>query len=105
MLTDGKLNAYWIQDDNNVQAAADLYQAYPGFQPRELHHRVGGYPTVTTMAADLVLPAAMWSRRKAPSAMRSGVRSSGTGTSAGGGGVGPVAALEFSKRFGWRKSG
>jgi nitrate reductase NapA len=62
MLKDGKLNAYWVMVNNNMQAAPNILQeAYPGYRnPANFIVVSDGYPTVTTMAADLILPAAMW---------------------------------------------
>jgi nitrate reductase NapA len=62
MLKDGKLNAYWVMVNNNMQAAANLMQeGYPGYRNPDNFIVVSDvYPTVTTMAADLILPAAMW---------------------------------------------
>jgi nitrate reductase NapA len=62
MLKDGKLNAYWVQVNNNMQAAANLNEeGLPGYRNPENFIVVSDvYPTVTTVAADLVLPAAMW---------------------------------------------
>ena len=62
MLRDGKLNAYWIQVNNNLQAAANLNEeGYPGYRNPENFIVVSdAYPTVTAQAADLVLPTAMW---------------------------------------------
>jgi nitrate reductase NapA len=62
MLTDGKLNAYWTQTTNNLQAAANLnHEGYPGFRnPANFVVVSEVYPTVTSAAADLVLPSAMW---------------------------------------------
>jgi nitrate reductase NapA len=62
MLKDGKLNAYWVMCNNNMQAAANLMQeGLPGYRnPQNFIVVSDAYPTVTTMAADLVLPAAMW---------------------------------------------
>jgi nitrate reductase NapA len=62
MLRDGKLNAYWVMVNNNMQAAPNILQeAYPGYRnPANFIVVSDGYPTVTTMAADLILPAAMW---------------------------------------------
>ena len=62
MLTDGKLNAYWTQTTNNLQAAANLnHEGYPGFRnPANFVVVSEAYPTVTSAAADLVLPSAMW---------------------------------------------
>ncbi len=62
MLKDGKLNAYWVQVNNNMQAAANLNEeGYPGYRNPENFIVVSdAYPTVTAQAADLVLPTAMW---------------------------------------------
>ncbi len=62
MLKDGKLNAYWVQVNNNMQAAANVNQeGYPGYRNPENFIVVSdAYPTVTAQAADLILPTAMW---------------------------------------------
>ncbi|QJP15199.1 periplasmic nitrate reductase subunit alpha [Starkeya sp. ORNL1] len=62
MLRDGKLNFYWIQVNNNLQASPNnSNEAYPGYRNPENFIVVSdAYPTVTAMAADLILPAAMW---------------------------------------------
>ena len=62
MLKDGKLNAYWVQVNNNLQAAANVNEeAYPGYRNPENFIVVSdAYPTVTALAADLILPTAMW---------------------------------------------
>ncbi|WP_332685345.1 periplasmic nitrate reductase subunit alpha [Bosea sp. (in: a-proteobacteria)] len=62
MLKDGKLNFYWIQVNNNLQAAPNSSnETYPGYRNPENFIVVSdAYPTVTAMAADLILPAAMW---------------------------------------------
>ena len=62
MLKDGKLNAYWVQVNNNMQAAPNIVQeAMPGYRnPANFIVVSDAYPTVTTMAADLILPTAMW---------------------------------------------
>jgi nitrate reductase NapA len=62
MLKDGKLNAYWVQVNNNMQATPNIVEeAYPGYRNPENFIVVSdAYPTVTTLAADLVLPSAMW---------------------------------------------
>lgn len=62
MLKDGKLNAYWVQVNNNMQAAANLNEeGYPGYRnPDNFIVVSDAYPTVTAQAADLVLPTAMW---------------------------------------------
>ena len=62
MLKDGKLNAYWVQCNNNMQAGANMNEeTYPGYRNPENFIVVSDpYPTVTAMAADLILPTAMW---------------------------------------------
>ncbi|WP_029073489.1 periplasmic nitrate reductase subunit alpha [Kaistia adipata] len=62
MLKDGKLNFYWIQVNNNLQAAPnDSNETYPGYRnPDNFIVVSDAYPTVTALAADLILPAAMW---------------------------------------------
>ena len=62
MLKDSKLNAYWIQVNNNLQAAANLNEeGYPAYRNPENFIVVSdAYPTVTAQAADLILPTAMW---------------------------------------------
>lgn len=62
MLRDGKLNAYWVQCNNNVQAAANLNEeTLPDYRnPKNFIVVSDPYPTVTAMAADLILPTAMW---------------------------------------------
>jgi nitrate reductase NapA len=62
MLKDGKLNWYWTQTTNNVQAGPNSgNETYPGYRNPENFVVVSdAYPTVTAMSADLILPAAMW---------------------------------------------
>ncbi|MGO4762002.1 periplasmic nitrate reductase subunit alpha [Cupriavidus sp. 2KB_3] len=62
MLKDAKLNAYWVQVNNNIQAGANLMEeGLPGYRNPENFIVVSdAYPTVTALAADLILPAAMW---------------------------------------------
>ena len=62
MLHDGKLNFYWVQVNNNVQAGPNnSNEGYPGYRNPENFIVVSdAYPTVTAMSADLILPAAMW---------------------------------------------
>jgi nitrate reductase NapA len=62
MLKDGRLNAYWIMCNNNLQTAANTNnETYPGYRnPDNLIVCSDAYPTVTAMAADIVLPVAMW---------------------------------------------
>ena len=62
MLKDGKLNAYWVQCTNNLQAAPNMNEeTYPGYRNPDNFIVVSDpYPTVTALAADLILPTAMW---------------------------------------------
>ena len=62
MLKDGKLNAYWIMCNNNLQTAPNTNnETYPGYRnPENFVVCSDPYPTVTAMAADVVLPTAMW---------------------------------------------
>ncbi|MFZ5842450.1 MAG: periplasmic nitrate reductase subunit alpha [Pseudomonadota bacterium] len=61
-LKDGKLNAYWVQVNNNMQAAANMMEeGWPGYRnPDNFIVVSDAYPTVTAQAADLILPTAMW---------------------------------------------
>ncbi|MDP2086019.1 MAG: periplasmic nitrate reductase subunit alpha [Gemmobacter sp.] len=61
-LKDSAINFYWIQVNNNLQAAPNIDQeTYPGYRnPDNFIVVSDAYPTVTARAADLVLPAAMW---------------------------------------------
>ena len=62
MLKDGLLNAYWVQVNNNLQAGPNANEeTYPGFRNPENFIVVSdAYPSVTALAADLILPTAMW---------------------------------------------
>jgi nitrate reductase NapA len=62
MLKDSKLNAYWVQVNNNMQAAANMMEeGLPGYRnPDNFIVVSDAYPTVTAQAADLILPTAMW---------------------------------------------
>ena len=62
MLKDGKLNAYWVQVNNNMQAAPNMMEeGLPGYRnPDNFIVVSDAYPTVTAEAADLILPTAMW---------------------------------------------
>jgi nitrate reductase NapA len=61
-LKDGSMNVYWIQVNNNLQAAANMNEeTYPGYRnPDNFIIVSDAYPTVTAQAADLILPTAMW---------------------------------------------
>ncbi|MCH7882423.1 MAG: nitrate reductase catalytic subunit NapA [Proteobacteria bacterium] len=66
MLKDGKLNAYWVQCNNNLQAAANFNEeGLPGYRnPANFIVVSDPYPTVTAIAADLILPTAMWTEKE-----------------------------------------
>jgi len=66
MLKDGKLNAYWVQCNNNMQAAANMNEeTLPGYRnPANFIVVSDPYPTVTALAADLILPTAMWTEKE-----------------------------------------
>ena len=61
-LKDGKVNFYWQQCNNNMQAGPNINEElYPGWRNPENFIVVSDpYPTVSAMAADLILPTAMW---------------------------------------------
>ncbi|KAA9009020.1 nitrate reductase catalytic subunit NapA [Histidinibacterium aquaticum] len=61
-LKDGIINAYWVQVNNNMQAAPNMMEeTLPGYRNPENFIVVSdAYPTVTCEAADLILPTAMW---------------------------------------------
>jgi nitrate reductase (cytochrome) len=61
-LKDGKLKVYWTSTTNNMQAGPNINgEIYPGWRNPETFIVVSDvYPTVSAMAADLVLPSAMW---------------------------------------------
>ncbi|MGH1466087.1 MAG: nitrate reductase catalytic subunit NapA [Cognatishimia sp.] len=62
LLKDGKINCYWVQVNNNMQAAPNmLEEGLPGYRnPDNFIVVSDAYPTVTAEAADLILPTAMW---------------------------------------------
>ena len=61
-MKDGKVNFYWQQCTNNMQAGPNINEEiFPGWRKPENFVVVSDpYPTVSAMAADLVLPTAMW---------------------------------------------
>ena len=103
MLKDGKLNAYWIMCNNNLQTAPNTNnETYPGYRnPANLIVCSDPYPTVTGMGADIVLPPRCGSRKRGRSATPNGAPISGTNSWS------PPARparifwqlMEFSKRF------
>ena len=66
MLKDGKLNAYWVMCNNNMQAAPNMNEeGYPGYRnPKNFIVVSDPYFTVSAQAADLVLPTAMWMEKE-----------------------------------------
>ena len=62
MLKDGQLNCLWTQTTNNVQAGPNsLQEIWPGWRKADNFVVVSDvYPTMSTSAADLILPSAMW---------------------------------------------
>ena len=80
MLKDGKLNFYWVQVNNNIQAAPNTSnETYPGYRNPDNFIVVSDvYPTITTMIARTSsCRQPCGSRRKAPTAMRSAAPMSG----------------------------
>ena len=61
-LKDGKLKCYWTSTTNNMQAGPNVNgEILPGWRnPATFVVVSDAYPTVSAMAADLVLPSAMW---------------------------------------------
>ena len=61
-LKDGKVNFYWQQCNNNMQAGPNINEElFPGWRKPENFVVVSDpYPTVSATAADLVLPTSMW---------------------------------------------
>ena len=61
-LKDRKVNVYWQMCNNNMQAGPNINdELFPGWRDPENFIVVSDpYPTVSAMAADLVLPTAMW---------------------------------------------
>lgn len=65
-LKDGKLKCYWTSTTNNMQAGPNVNQEiYPGWRNPAAFVVVSDvYPTVSAMAADLILPSAMWTEKE-----------------------------------------
>ena len=66
MLKDGKLKCYWVTCNNNMQAGPNTTdETYPGWRNPEAFVVVSDpYPTVSALAADLILPTAMWTEKE-----------------------------------------
>jgi nitrate reductase NapA len=65
-LKDGKIKCYWTSTTNNMQAGPNINEeTYPGWRnPAAFIVVSDAYPTVSAMAADLILPAAMWAEKE-----------------------------------------
>jgi nitrate reductase NapA len=65
-LKDGKLNFYWTTTTNNMQAGPNINEEiWPGFRnPANFIVVSDCYPTVSALAADLILPCAMWAEKE-----------------------------------------
>jgi nitrate reductase NapA len=61
-LKDGKLACYWTSTTNNMQAGPNVNgEILPGWRnPKTFVIVSDAYPTASAMAADLILPSAMW---------------------------------------------
>lgn len=61
-LKDGTLKCYWTLTTNNMQAGPNINgEIYPGWRnPATFIVVSDAYPTVSALAADLILPTAMW---------------------------------------------
>ncbi|HRK38549.1 MAG TPA: nitrate reductase catalytic subunit NapA [Burkholderiaceae bacterium] len=66
MLKDGKVGFYWQSSNNNMQAGPNINgEIYPGWRnPKAFVVVSDAYPTVSALAADLILPAAMWMEKE-----------------------------------------
>ncbi|WP_374511797.1 nitrate reductase catalytic subunit NapA [Niveibacterium sp.] len=65
-LKDSKIKCYWTSTTNNMQAGPNVNgEIYPGWRNPEAFVVVSdAYPTVSALAADLILPAAMWTEKE-----------------------------------------
>ncbi|MBZ0132341.1 MAG: nitrate reductase catalytic subunit NapA [Rhodocyclaceae bacterium] len=66
MLKDGKIGFYWTSTTNNMQAGPNVNgEIYPGWRnPKAFVVVSDAYPTVSALAADLILPCAMWMEKE-----------------------------------------
>ena len=66
MLKDGKMNCYWQQCNNNMQAGPNINEEMlPGWRNPDNFITVSDpYPTVSAISADLILPTAMWAEKE-----------------------------------------
>ncbi len=66
MLKDTKMNCYWQQCNNNMQAGPNVNdEMLPGWRnPANFITVSDPYPTLSAVAADLILPTAMWAEKE-----------------------------------------
>ena len=66
MLKDGKLKCLWTSTTNNMQAGPNINEEiWPGWRNPATFIVVSDvYPTVSALAADLILPCAMWAEKE-----------------------------------------
>jgi nitrate reductase NapA len=66
MLKDGKIGFYWTTTTNNMQAGPNVNgEIYPGWRNPKAFVVVSDiYPTVSALAADLILPCATWMEKE-----------------------------------------
>lgn len=78
-LKDKKMNVLWQMCTNNMQGGPNINQErFPGWRDEENFVIVSDpYPTVSALAADLILPTAMWVEKKELMVTQSAVRNSG----------------------------
>ncbi len=65
-MKDGKVGFYWQSTNNNMQAGPNVNgEIYPGFRNPAVFVVVSDvYPTQSALAADLILPSAMWMEKE-----------------------------------------
>ncbi len=66
MLKDEKMNCYWQQCNNNMQAGPNVNEEMlPGWRnPKNFITVSDPYPTLSAVSADLILPTAMWAEKE-----------------------------------------
>jgi len=66
MLKDKKMNCYWQQCNNNMQAGPNVNEEMlPGWRdPANFITVSDPYPTLSAVSADLILPTAMWAEKE-----------------------------------------
>ncbi|RKZ95324.1 MAG: periplasmic nitrate reductase subunit alpha, partial [Gammaproteobacteria bacterium] len=66
MLKDEKMNCYWQQCNNNMQAGPNVNdEMLPGWRnPKNFITVSDPYPTLSAVSADLILPTSMWAEKE-----------------------------------------